>query len=152
MYWHISNKTKYEYGLYLQPIPEMGYHKSVWVITRICYEIHPIVYYCCEQTKGNIPPEQGWKVVGGSDPLPKIKIEILDNPIIKAHPPVEVPGRKLEEVLFGHPNYKDSIKNHTNGKNKNGNLDYQNKALSKPKSLIQQPPCSDMKRAVDEFK
>jgi len=152
MYWHISNTTKYEFGIFLQTIPEMGYHKRVWVLARINYGEHPILYYCCEQTKGNIPPEYGWKLVGGIEPIPKITIELLDNPVIKAHPPVEVDTNQLGEALFGHANFKADNKDHGDHRNKNGNLAFQSKGMSKPKSLIQQPPCSDMKRVVDEFK
>jgi len=150
MYWHIANGSKKEYGIYLQPIPEMGHHKPVWVIAHIGTK-QPMLYYYCEQTTGNIPPENGWKLVGGSEPAPKIKAEFMDNPILKAHPPVEVDQHRLEEAMFGHPNYKISEKGHTNNLQtftKHENVTYQ----SKPKFIVQQPPCSDMLRSVNEFK
>lgn len=156
MFLHISNTTKYEYGLYLQSIPKLGYHKSVWVIARISHEKEPLIYYCCEQTTGNIPPESGWKAVGGHEPVPKVKIEILDNPVFKNHPPVEVNKNQLEQICFGHTSAKEGNRPHneSTGYFKHVNEEYQKKSFSKLRqdTLIQQPPCSDIRRAVNEFK
>jgi len=161
MYLHISNTTKHEYGLYLQSLPKLGYQESVWVITRLNHEKEPLIYYCCEQTKGNIPPESGWKAVGGHEPVPTVKFELLDNPAVKNNPPIEVSKHHLEQVFFGHANYNEGVNKIIGGEShgssanfKNANVEYQAKALSKPKgkTILQQPPCSDMLRSVNEMK
>jgi len=153
MYLHISNTTKSEYAIYLRPVPKMGYQQSAWVISHLgdVDDKNPTIYYCCEQTTGNIPPESGWKVVDGPEPAPTLQIEFLNNPVHKGHPSAELEPNKLEEALWGHTTVKDSNQDHSVNL-KHANVQYQSKALSKPHLIIQQPRTSDMKREVNEYK
>ena len=76
MYVHlrkISSTKEWEYGIYLQPLPEMGYDskKLIWVLARINIDgdknKKPIILYCApRKEKINIPPKNNW--------IPEIKI------------------------------------------------------------------------------
>ena len=79
MYRHISNTTKYEYGIYLTKLPELGCNDLTWVIGRIDKKLgEPILFYYGKQIKGNIPPTVGWRRIGGISPNPTLKIETIN--------------------------------------------------------------------------
>ena len=86
MYVHLSHK-QWEYAIYLQPIPEMGFDlkQSLWVLARINVnndnKASPIIlYYAKRRNNDNVPPPKGWMPIGGIDPTPKTELIQLQIP------------------------------------------------------------------------
>eukprot|EP00485_Elphidium_margaritaceum_P004827 CAMPEP_0202687382 /NCGR_PEP_ID=MMETSP1385-20130828/3078_1 /ASSEMBLY_ACC=CAM_ASM_000861 /TAXON_ID=933848 /ORGANISM="Elphidium margaritaceum" /LENGTH=217 /DNA_ID=CAMNT_0049342165 /DNA_START=18 /DNA_END=671 /DNA_ORIENTATION=+ len=113
MYVHLSQK-KWEYAIYLQPLPEMGYEKQkqIWVLARINIGANnkssPIIlYFAPRLNNDNIPPPNGWLPCGGIDPAPQCEIIQLQlpkkgtpSPLRKAIAEANKDETKLTEMMF----------------------------------------------------
>eukprot|EP00483_Globobulimina_turgida_P000513 UN00513 len=121
MYVHLSKNNNqnadWEYGIYLQPLPEMSEKKDkktgVWVIARINInhnnKTEPIIlYYAERRNNDNIPPPNGWLPVGGIEPMPKCQLVQLKipkkkdaaSPLKKAIGEANKDESKLAEIMF----------------------------------------------------
>eukprot|EP01084_Bolivina_argentea_P162881 283414_1 len=117
MYVHLRklpSSKEWEYGIYLQPLPEMGYdpQKLVWVLARINIDgdknKKPIIFYCApRKEKLNIPPTNTWIPVGGIEPTPKCQLIELQlpskktsSPLRKAIEEANKDDSKMEEMMF----------------------------------------------------
>jgi len=165
MYVHLSPK-KWEYAIYLQPLPGMGYElkKSLWVLARINVnndnKTPPIILYYAERRHhDNVPPPTGWKPCGGIDPSPiaeLIQMQIPKkkepaSPLKKAIEEANQDKEKLEEIMFdlsGKNNAKDARLAREKG-NKGGAV---SKNVVNQQRIIMQPGAKtkDMRRVRGE--
>mmetsp|Transcript_58447 Transcript_58447/g.52666 ORF Transcript_58447/g.52666 Transcript_58447/m.52666 type:complete len:221 (+) Transcript_58447:139-801(+) len=166
MYVHLSHK-QWEYAIYLQPIPEMGFDvkKSLWVLARINVnndnKTPPIVlYYAKRRNNDNVPPPNGWMPIGGIAPTPKTELIQLQipkkkeptSPLKKAIEEANRDENKMAEIMFdlsGKSNKKLGAMAKNKGDNKGAGV---NKLISNPRRTINQPgsKSKDMRRVRGE--
>eukprot|EP00483_Globobulimina_turgida_P002702 UN02707 len=170
MYVHLSKNNRlnaeWEYGIFLQPLPEMSCDrkdKKVWVIARINInnnnKTEPILlYYAERRNNDNIPPPNGWFAIGGIEPLPKCQLIQLKipkrkdavSPLKKAMEEANKDDTKLAELMF---DLKGKGNKKLNYINKGDKATPKSKQLNaNPRRGINQPgkKSQDMRRVTGE--